>query len=122
MGLAKPRGVPKSAGLGRKQLGLPGRTGELACGPGSVDLNQPTSKQGGSQGDLKKRERKEVTVINSNLDPGSLKEKEELEAVNTKAWKNIEPKEEESISKLVLPQPPRLVKRTRKRKVKLPPC
>ena len=55
-----------------------------------------------------------------NLDPGSLEEKEELEAVNTKAWKKLEVKEEECISKLVLPQPPRLVKRTRKRKVKLP--
>ena len=41
MGLAEPgggEGVPESAGLGRKQLGLPGRTGDLACGPGSVDL------------------------------------------------------------------------------------
>ena len=58
MGLAEPgggEGVPESAGLGRKQLGLPGRTGDLACGPGSVDLNQP-SKQRVSQSDLKKRE------------------------------------------------------------------
>ena len=110
----------KAAGLGRKQLGLPGRTGDLACGPGSVVLNQPTPKRERSRGDLKKKESEEVTVINLNLDPGSLEEKEELEAVNTKAWKNIELKEEESISKLVLPQPPRLVKRTRKRKVKLP--
>merc|ERR1711867_389839 len=46
----------KAAGLGRKQLGLPGRTGDLACGPGSVALNQP-SRQRVSQSDLKKRER-----------------------------------------------------------------
>ena len=123
MGLAKPRGVPKSAGLGRKQLGLPGRTGDLACGPGSVDLNQPPSKQRGSQSDLKKREREKERM--KKMDPGSLEEKEvhekkEIEAVNTNAWKKLEVKEEECMSKLVLPQPPRLVKRTRKRKVKLP--
>ena len=48
MGLAEPgggEGVPESAGLGRKQLGLPGRTGDLACGPGSVDLNQPSKQR-----------------------------------------------------------------------------
>ena len=42
MGLArkpKPK-VPESAGQG-KLLGLPGRTGEPVCGPGSVDLSQP---------------------------------------------------------------------------------
>ena len=57
--------------------------------------------------------------------PGSLEEKEvhekkEIQAVNTKAWKKLEVKEEECMSKLVLPQPPRLVKRTKRRKVKLP--
>ena len=42
MGLARGgEGVPKSAGLGRKQLGLPGRTGDLACGPGSVEPAHP---------------------------------------------------------------------------------
>ena len=87
MGLAEP-GVPESAGLGRKQLGLPGRTGELACGPGSVDLSQP-SKQRVSQGYLKKREREKEGV--KKMVPGSLEEKEvhekkEIEAVNTKAW------------------------------------
>ena len=49
------------------------------------------------------------------MDPGSLEEKEvhekkEIEAVNTNAWKKLEVKEEECKSKLVLPQPPRLVK------------
>ena len=66
-----------------------------------------------SQGDLKK------------IVPGSLEEKEvhakkKLEKNNTKAWEKLEVKEEECKSKLVLPQPPRLVKRTRRRKVKLP--
>ena len=55
--------------------------------------------------------------------PGSLEEKEvhekkKLEENNTNAWKKLEEKEEECKSKLVLPQPPRLVKRARRRQVK----
>ena len=57
--------------------------------------------------------------------PGSLEEKEvhekkKLEENNTNSWEKLEEKEEECKSKLVLPQPLRLVKRTRRRKVKLP--
>merc|ERR1711888_88727 len=52
MGLARKPIVPEAAGQG-KPLGLPGRTGEPVCGPGSVDLSQP-SKQRVSQGDPKK--------------------------------------------------------------------
>ena len=113
MGLArkpKPK-VPESAEQG-KLLGLPGRTGEPVCGPGSVDLSQP-SKQRVSQGDPKK-------MVPGSLEEKEVHEKKELEKNNTKAWEKLEVKEEECKSKLVLPQPPRLVKRARRRKVKLP--
>ena len=44
----------------------------------------------------------------------------DCEENNTNAWKKLEEKEEECKSKLVLPQPPRLVKRARRRQVKFP--
>merc|ERR1712236_34285 len=111
MGLARKPKVPESAGQG-KLLGLPGRTGEPVLGPCSVDLSQP-SKQRVSQGDPKK-------MVPGSLEEKEVHEKKELEENNTKAWKKREVKEEECKSKLVLPHPPRLVKRSRRRKVKLP--
>ena len=109
--LARKPKVPEIAEQG-KLLGLPGRTGEPVCGPGSVDLSQP-SKQRVSQGDPKK-------MVPGSLEEKEVHEKKELEKNNTKAWEKLEVKEEECKSKLVLPQPPRLVKRARRRKVKLP--
>merc|ERR1711888_536626 len=86
--------------------------GELVCGPGSVYLSQP-SKQRVSQGDPKR-------MVPGSLEEKEVHEKKKLEKNNTNAWEKLEVNEEECKSKLVLPQPPRLVKQARRRKVKLP--
>ena len=56
------------------------------------------------------------TLVPSSLDEKEVLRKRKPEKNNTHAWMKKEEKEEELKSKLVLPQPPRLVKRARRRK------